>query len=71
MRRWLRDYTILALRLNKALWQRTAYLPVEEYQPPEWEEQVRHEPVHPADLLLRTHNSYKTPCLCNHLNPNG
>ena len=27
--------------------------PVEEYQPPEWEEQVLHEPVHPADLLVR------------------
>ena len=50
---WLRDYTILALRVNKALWQRTAYQPVEEYQPPEWEEQVRHEPIHPADLLLQ------------------
>jgi len=51
--RWLHDYTVLALRLNKALAQRAPYAPVEEYQPPEWEEQVLHEPVHPAELLLR------------------
>lgn len=51
--RWLHDYTVLALRLNKALWQRAAYAPIEEYQPPEWEEQVLHEPLHPLELLLR------------------
>ena len=51
--RWLHDYTVLALRVNKALAQRAPDAPVEEYQPPEWEEQVFHEPVHPADLLLR------------------
>src|SRR5690348_6881754 len=51
--RWLHDYTVLALRLNKALWQRAPYAPLEEYQPPEWEEQVLHEPLHPAELLLR------------------
>lgn len=51
--RWLHDYTVLALRLNKAVWQSTSYQPVEEYQPPEWDGQVLHEPVHPADLLLR------------------
>ncbi len=50
---WLHDYTVLALRLNRAIWQSTSYQPVEEYQPPEWEEQVLHEPVQPADLLLR------------------
>lgn len=50
--RWLRDYTVLVLRLNKVLWRSTSYQPVEEYQPPEWDEQVLHEPVHPADLLL-------------------
>jgi hypothetical protein len=49
---WLRDYTVLALRLKKALEQRAPYAPVEEYQPPEWEEQVLHEPIHPAELLL-------------------
>jgi len=51
--RWLHDYTVLALRVNKALAQRAPYAPVEEYQPSEWEEQVLYEPVHPADLLLR------------------
>jgi hypothetical protein len=50
---WLHDYTVLALRLNKAVWLSTSYQPVEEYQPPEWEEQVLHEQVHPADMLLR------------------
>lgn len=50
---WLREYTILALRLNKAVWQRASYQPVEEYRPPEWDEQVLHEPVYPAELLLR------------------
>ena len=50
---WLHDYTVLVLRLNKALWQSASYQPVEEYQPPEWDEQVLHEPVHPANLLLR------------------
>jgi hypothetical protein len=51
--RWVHDYTVLALRLNKAIEQGAPYAPVEEYQPPEWDEQVLHEPVHPADLLLR------------------
>lgn len=51
--RWLHDYTVLALRLNKAVWQSNSYQPVEEYRPPEWEEQVLHELVHPADVLLR------------------
>lgn len=46
------DYSVLSLRLNKALEQRTPSAPVEEYQPPEWDEQVLHEPVYPADLLL-------------------
>jgi hypothetical protein len=50
---WLHEYTILALRLNKAVWQRACYRPVEEYQPPEWEKQVLYEPACPADLLLR------------------
>jgi hypothetical protein len=49
---WVHDYTVLALRVNKALAQRAPYAPVEEYQPPEWGEQVLHEPVHPADQLL-------------------
>ena len=51
--RWLHDYIVLALRLNKATQQRTPYAPVEEYQPLEWHEQVLHEPVQPADLLVR------------------
>lgn len=50
---WLRDYTILALRLQKAIDAHTAYEPVEEYLPPEWYEQVVHEPVQPAKTLLR------------------
>ncbi len=50
---WLHDYTVLALRLNKAIQQEAPYAPVEEYQPPEWDEQVLHEPVQPANLLLR------------------
>jgi len=50
---WLHDYIVLALRLNKATQQSTPYAPVEEYQPPEWYEQVLHEPVQSADLLVR------------------
>jgi len=50
---WLHDYTVLALRLNKAIEQRAPSAPVEEYQPPEWDEQVLHEPLQPADLLVR------------------
>ena len=50
--RWLHDYTVLALRLDKAVQQRTPYEPVEEYMPPEWYEQVLHEPVQSADILL-------------------
>ncbi len=50
---WLYDYTVLVLRLNKALEQGSPYAPVEEYQPPEWDKQVRHEPLQTADLLLR------------------
>lgn len=50
---WLHDYTILALRLDKAIQQGASSVPVEEYQPPEWDEQVRHEPVQSAELLLR------------------
>jgi hypothetical protein len=50
--RWLHDYTVLALRLDKAVQQRTPYEPVGEYMPPEWYEQVLHEPVQPADMLL-------------------
>lgn len=41
------------LRLQKAIQSRTHYEPVEEYQPPEWYEQVLHEPVQPADMLVR------------------
>ncbi|MBO0781811.1 MAG: hypothetical protein J2P37_23585 [Ktedonobacteraceae bacterium] len=52
-RNWLRDYTILVLRLNKAIESRTQYEYVEEYQPPEWYEQVQHEPVQPAEALVR------------------
>jgi len=51
--RWLHDYIVLALRLNKATQQSIPYAPVEEYQPPEWHEQVLHEPVQPAALLVR------------------
>lgn len=50
---WLRDYTILALRLQKAADAHTSYEPVEEYLPPEWYEQVQHEPVQSGDALLR------------------
>lgn len=50
---WLRDYTVLALRLQKAIDEHTNYEPLEEYQPPEWYEQVQHEPVQPADTLVR------------------
>lgn len=50
---WLHDYTILALRLQKAVDARTSYEPVEEYLPPEWYEQVQHEPVQPGDALTR------------------
>jgi hypothetical protein len=49
---WLHDYTILALRLQKAVDARTSYEPVEEYLPPEWYEQVQHEPVQPGDRLV-------------------
>lgn len=49
---WLHDYTILALRLQKAIDAHTAYEPIEEYLPPEWYEQVVHEPVQPADALV-------------------
>lgn len=52
-RSWLRDYTILVLRLQKAIDSHTQYSPSEEYQPPEWDEQVQHEPVHPAEALVR------------------
>jgi hypothetical protein len=51
--RWLHDYTVLALRLRKVLEQRAPYAQVEEYQPPEWDEQVLHEPLQPADRLVR------------------
>jgi hypothetical protein len=50
---WLRDYTVLALRLQKAVDVLTSYEPVEKYLPPEWYEQVQHEPVQPATLLIR------------------
>ena len=50
---WLHDYIVLVLRLNKATQQSTPYAPVEEYQPPEWHEQVLHEPIQSADLLVR------------------
>jgi len=49
---WLHDYTLLALRLNKAVEQGAPYAPVEEYQPPEWEAQVLQQPVQPADRLV-------------------
>lgn len=49
---WLRDYTVLALRLEKAIESHTLYEDVEEYHPPEWYEQVLHEPVQPADMLV-------------------
>lgn len=49
---WLHDYTVLALRLQKAIDSHTQYSPSEEYQPPEWYEQVQHEPVHPAEALV-------------------
>lgn len=50
---WLHDYTVLALRLQKAVDARTSYEPVEEYLPPEWYERVQHEPVQPGDMLTR------------------
>ncbi|GHO49595.1 hypothetical protein [Ktedonospora formicarum] len=50
---WLRDYTVLALRLQKTIDEHTNYESLEEYQPPEWYEQVRHEPVQPADVLAQ------------------
>lgn len=50
---WLHDYTVLALRLQKAVDALTSYEPVEEYLPPEWYEQVQHEPVQPAEMLVR------------------
>ncbi|QBD75965.1 hypothetical protein EPA93_08080 [Ktedonosporobacter rubrisoli] len=49
---WLRDYTVLCLRLNKHIHAQTGYIDVEEYQPPEWYEQVQHEPLQPHELLL-------------------
>lgn len=49
---WVRAYTVLALRLQKAVDALTAYEPVEEYRPPEWYEQVQSEPVRPAALLI-------------------
>ena len=52
-RSWLRDYTVLALRLQKAIDSLTHYEAVEEYRPPEWYEQVIYEPVQPADVLVR------------------
>lgn len=50
---WLHDYTILALRLRKAVDVHTSYEPVEEYLPPEWYGQVQHEPVQPGETLVR------------------
>jgi hypothetical protein len=50
---WLHDYTVLALRLQKAVDALTSYEPVEEYLPPEWYEQVQYEPVQPAEMLVR------------------
>jgi hypothetical protein len=49
---WLHDYTVLVLRLQKAIDSHTQYSPSEEYQPPEWYEQVQHEPIHPAEALV-------------------
>lgn len=51
--RWIHEYTALALRLRKAVDALTAYEPIEEYLPPVWYAQVQHEPVWPADLLVR------------------
>lgn len=50
---WLHDYTVLVLRLQKAVDARTSYEPVEEYLPPEWYEQVQHEPVQLGETLVR------------------
>lgn len=50
---WLHDYTVLVLRLQKAVDAHTSYEPVEEYLPPEWYEQVQHEPVQLAETLVR------------------
>ena len=67
--RWVHDYTVLALRLNKAIEQGAPYAPVEEYQPPEWDEQVLHEPVHPADLLLRDAQELQETLLLQQFEP--
>jgi hypothetical protein len=66
---WLHDYTVLALRLNKATQQRAPYAPVEEYQPPEWDEQVLHEPVQPADLLVRDAQELQETLPLHHFEP--
>jgi len=58
---WVHDYTVLVLRLQKAVNARTASEPVEEYLPPEWYEQVQHEPVQSGDMLVRdTHTVMDT-----------
>lgn len=49
---WLHDFTVLALRLQKAVDACTSYEPVEEYLPPEWYEQVQHEPIQIGDTLV-------------------
>jgi hypothetical protein len=66
---WLHDYTVLALRLNKAIERRAPYAPVEEYQPPEWDEQVLHEPVQPADLLVRDAQELQEALPLQHFEP--
>jgi hypothetical protein len=50
---WLHSYTVLVLRLQKAVNARTSYAPVEEYLPPEWYEQVQYEPIQSGETLLR------------------
>lgn len=50
---WLHDYTVLVLRLQKAIDAHTSYEPVEEYLPPEWYEQVQQEPVQQGEMLVR------------------
>ncbi len=49
---WVHDYTVLVLRLQKAVDARSSYEPVEEYLPPEWYDQVQHEPVQLGETLL-------------------
>jgi hypothetical protein len=49
---WLRDYTILVLRLQKAVDALSSYVPLEQYMPPEWYTQVQHEPIQPAQMLI-------------------